>query len=1206
MNKMHRRYFHLTAPLLLAAGIFLAMSASAQTYLRTNSVSNSSQLATALSGALPGDLILLGNGNYSGFTVAKSGTAANPITIQAANFSLTTNNSGIIKFAGVTNVILSGLTITTSGGSLTVDGTSRNVGMALTNCLNCRVTHCNFKITGAANGTAWVMIGGPSYSNRVDHCDFGPNSVGGGTHFIWPVGNATIAGVTAPSDRMAWALGYGPFNPNIARYTHIDHNNFHDEGSGDGEIMVLGAIGDTGDYQNTSTLVEYNYFNACDGDAEIISVKSSSNTLRYNTVTNSAGVFSLRAGNNDSVYGNFFLCGGIGGGIKLSERDHKIFNNYIENSDGSNYPLMLESGNLYNIAFAHAEVARAQIIHNTVVNPGRQVLFAHSGDLPVIDSIFANNIITGPGTLYSDDVTALNQINSSNIVWQGTNPNKSGFFLKNPLLTGSSPQRLSASSPAINKGSTNYYPYVTDDMDGQMRSIPRDIGADEFLASASFIARPPLTPNEVGPNSVDIESSASPISQIVGIGATNVSYTINIVSDADFTNPVTLTVNGLLPGMSAGFNPPTVNGSGSVTLNVTNTSTVLGGNYSFIITATSSNLQSSATVALQVGRGASSLNWISTGSGAWDIQSSSNWSNISNNATDAFYNGDNVLFSDVAGTVLQTNITIGAGVAVSPSVVTNNSSTYNFTISGAGKITGATKFVKTGTSTLTLNTTNDFSGGTLVAGGILKAGNPYALGGQSGFIIVTNGATLDVNGFNLGLDSILVSGTGVSNNGAIVNGGASVFLALAVIELAGNTTIGGANRWDLRAANGNQTASLSTCGNAFNLTKVGTNFIGIVNVTVDPKLANIDIQGGTLEFEANTTGMGNPASTLTISSNATLELFNTVWATNQMLSKVVVLNDGAIVFNGSGANILLGTVTLNGNDNFNIGGTSLTFSNKFSGSGNLIKTGAGMLDLNGTNTYTGNTTVSNGIIALVGNGSISSSPVITVAAGATLDASTRNDVTLTLNGGQILNGKGTLKGNVIVGSGATLALGNSIGTLTFNNNLALNGGSKTVMEINRSATPSNDVAQVAGTLTYGGTLVVTNIGPNSFSAGDNFKLFNAANYSGAFTNIVPVIPAVNLAWNTNGFGSGVLSIISQPTAPPVFGGITASGGNFIFSGTNGVSNWPYVVLTSTNIALPLANWTAVSTNAFDGNGNFTFTNQMDPNAVQTFYRLRLP
>ena len=85
-------------------------------------------------------------------------------------------------------------------------------------------------------------------------------------------------------------------------------------------------------------------------------------------------------------------------------------------------------------------------------------------------------------------------------------------------------------------------------------------------------------------------------------------------------------------------------------------------------------------------------------------------------------------------------------------------------------------------------------------------------------------------------------------------------------------TWGGNGRWDLRAPGGDtdnpSNAVLSTGGNAYNLTKVEyTNLIGIVSVKVDPALANINIQGGALDLEGDTTSLGDTSATLTISSN---------------------------------------------------------------------------------------------------------------------------------------------------------------------------------------------------------------------------------------------------------------------------------------------------------------------------------------------------
>jgi hypothetical protein len=48
------------------------------------------------------------------------------------------------------------------------------------------------------------------------------------------------------------------------------------------------------------------------------------------------------------------------------------------------------------------------------------------------------------------------------------------------------------------------------------------------------------------------------------------------------------------------------------------------------------------------------------------------------------------------------------------------------------------------------------------------------------------------------------------------------------------------------------------------------------------------------------------------------------------------------------------------------------------------------------------------------------------------------------------------------------------------------------------------------------------------------------------------------------------------------------------------------VLVSTNIALPLNQWTRIATNQFDAGGNFTFTNGVDTNAGQQFYFLQVP
>jgi hypothetical protein len=55
-----------------------------------------------------------------------------------------------------------------------------------------------------------------------------------------------------------------------------------------------------------------------------------------------------------------------------------------------------------------------------------------------------------------------------------------------------------------------------------------------------------------------------------------------------------------------------------------------------------------------------------------------------------------------------------------------------------------------------------------------------------------------------------------------------------------------------------------------------------------------------------------------------------------------------------------------------------------------------------------------------------------------------------------------------------------------------------------------------------------------------------------------------------------------------------------------VANGNYYLLGSTNVDVPMSNWTRLRTNQFDGGGNFNFSNGLAPGALQQFYRLQLP
>lgn len=567
--------------------------------------------------------------------------------------------------------------------------------------------------------------------------------------------------------------------------------------------------------------------------------------------------------------------------------------------------------------------------------------------------------------------------------------------------------------------------------------------------------------------------------------------------------------------------------------------------------------------------------------------------------------------------LLQGNLTdlqIPAGVAVVPTVITNRSEANYLAISGAGKISGGAAIVKQGASTLTLGSTNDFTGTVTVEAGTLQVTNNAALGSVDGATIIKSGATLDIgnpnvaaNAVNLGLEPITVSGSGQFDSGAIVNSSSLAQQnAVRVVTLAGHTTFGGAARWDIRGAG----AVLSTGGSACNLTKIGVNQVSLVGVAVDPALGNIDVQSGIFSIETTTTSAGNPARTLTLQAGATLQVYQLAVA----LDKVIVLNgDGTTTTfnNANAANVVSGPITLNGACLFNVGGTSLTLNNAVGGTGSLPKNGTSPMTLAALNTYSGDTLVNGGTLALVGAGAIANSPTLSLAANTILDATARTDGKLTLGSGQTLLGHGPVRGGLQVNAGATVSPGNdadatSISTLTVTGSVVLTGTN--AMQTDKLSL-TNDVISGATSITFGGRLRISDLNAQAFVDGDTFKLFDAASYAGAFTAIEPATPGAGLYWDPRPLTtSGTLKVVSTPppVSPPTIASIIRFGNDIVISGSGGAPAATYNVLSSTNVALPISSWTPLATGAFLGDGSFVFTNTVEASAPRRFYLLQVP
>jgi autotransporter-associated beta strand protein len=419
------------------------------------------------------------------------------------------------------------------------------------------------------------------------------------------------------------------------------------------------------------------------------------------------------------------------------------------------------------------------------------------------------------------------------------------------------------------------------------------------------------------------------------------------------------------------------------------------------------------------GTAPATLTWVggSGGSNAWDVKTTTNWSGPSDHL---FYNADQVSFTDSSA---NTSVDITA-TAVLPSSITVNSSSghdYTFMTSGTGKISGGTSLTKMGTSTLTLATSNDYSGQTtvqngtllvtgsigdnspvLVSGGTLKAGSNLALGTNSTVGTTVNGGTLDINAMSLQTETVTVQGAGVVVSGqaigAIVNSGAAQANALTHVILSGNATFGGSGEWDIRGTS----ASLSTGGLSLNLTKTGANTIDLVSVAVDTALADITINQGTLKFEDSTT-FGDATKTVTIDSAGTLQFLK---ATNAM-ARHIDSNGGTISASSNNTsstqNTVSGTVTVNSTTTVNANNAAgiLSFTNLINGNGGLDKTGPGNVIITGVSAYNGDTAVDGGLLDM-------------------LDLNTPSATVSINNSGSTLSVESIVSNTLNMGSGTTL------------------------------------------------------------------------------------------------------------------------------------------------------------------------------------------
>jgi len=543
--------------------------------------------------------------------------------------------------------------------------------------------------------------------------------------------------------------------------------------------------------------------------------------------------------------------------------------------------------------------------------------------------------------------------------------------------------------------------------------------------------------------------------------------------------------------------------------------------------------------------GGSPVAWTGSASALWDINSSINWktNGVATTYLQAGSLGDVVTFDDTSSV---TNVNVS--VPVSPTAAIFNLTNNTYTLFGTN-LTGASSLVKNGPGILVLsNLNNNFTGGTIINGGTLKmfSAPSTALNNLNGTVTVTSGGTMDMGYNNPSAMIVNITGAGVGGNGAFqanYTNGAQAW-GPSIVNLTGNATIGGNNRWDLR--NGSKQLNATTAGTT--LTKVGAGYVGLVAATVSTNIGDIYILNGTLSFQTSTTGVGDTNKTIYVGNGGNLGMYQ--FAT-PIYKSIVCSNGAGILIDGGntvGQNVISGpfrldsgTTTIKGNY-YN----GVYFSNSISGPGSLGLQFQSYVYLAASNTFTGTLTVpncgaSNGgrgtRLSFIGNGSamtcsqIYLQGITSSQAYAGWISMDTPSATLTLGTNQQLRGDNGayIRGSVVVPATASIAPGginnSNYQYMIVGTNLTFQSGSTNYMDIYKAGLVlTNDLIIVSNLVTYGGTLQIQTNGGTALIVGDSFKLFQAASSSGNFANIAD---ASGTTWSFNP-ATGIATVTALP------------------------------------------------------------------------------
>lgn len=606
--------------------------------------------------------------------------------------------------------------------------------------------------------------------------------------------------------------------------------------------------------------------------------------------------------------------------------------------------------------------------------------------------------------------------------------------------------------------------------------------------------------------------------------------------------------------------------------------------YAGVLATNGNVLELTLTVSLDPLSWRGELNHLANGDWVTNAPSvHTNWYDSLLHVRAGYVDGSPVQFDD---TLTGTNSVNLPGIVQPTSIVVNNV-TNNYGFSGLGGIISPSGLTKSGTGTLTIGTSNNFSGSVSINGGILLATNSAALGTTTAEVVVTNGAALQLAGsINIEAPPLVLNGTGVSLDGALrsLSGSNTYGGALTLGEPtqinsdAGTLTLASGNpivdAVDLTVGgNGNVTfADSLTSLTSLTLNGNGTVTLLGVNTYSGPTIINsgtLDLGTGGPNFTLGTGnvvdngtlvfflgGTANWKLPTTITGNGTLVLAGTglqqqsTYVFSQPFSGFngpVIINNSRVAVKNPPTPLGAGSITINRGGEIYIQSAGF-YTNTFNIAGNgwsetAAPTGIGAIRLSSG-------TVVAGPVNLLGSARLSAYSASGVISGIIDDGTNTFAIevaSVTGNGTLIFSATNTYKGGTTVSSGTLLVDGvlAAAGTVTVATNATLGGsgtvGGSTIINAGGTVSPG-DAAGILGTLTFSRNLTlnsgataqfVLNTG-NTPSTNDYLAVagnLNVTNSILTVTNLGPDLVAGNsftlLSQPTSGF-----TIVNLPALDP--------------------------------------------------------------------------